>query len=129
MGGYTALYLGLSNPDLFSRIGGHSSSIWDYTSSDMFIGQRDWLYATDELRKQRDPFRIVHHKDIEGIHVYLDVGSEDGLAGVNENLKGTLESIDIPMEWHLNPGGHSMGYWTDHMEDYLLFYGGKDKSQ
>ncbi|SEO30397.1 esterase family protein [Paenibacillus sp. OV219] len=33
MGGYAALYLGFNHTDLFSKIGGHSAAIWDYTDS------------------------------------------------------------------------------------------------
>jgi enterochelin esterase-like enzyme len=127
MGGYAALYLGFTHSDLFSKIGGHSSALWDYTAADLYTNQRDWLYGDDEHRNLRDPFRLAVSQELQGIQIYLDVGSADGLAGVNERLYGLLESAGIPAEWHLNSGGHNMSYWSDHLEDYLLFYAGEVK--
>jgi enterochelin esterase-like enzyme len=43
MGGYAALFLGFSYPELFSKIGGHSAAIWDYSTNDDYTDQRDWL--------------------------------------------------------------------------------------
>jgi enterochelin esterase-like enzyme len=124
MGGYAALYLGINYSDLFSKIGAHSAALWDYSSTDQFAHQRDWLYANEELRNARDPFRLALEKDLTKSQIYLDVGSSDGLAGVNERFHSLLVSKDIPVEWHLNTGNHSMSYWSNHLEDYLLYYSG-----
>ncbi|MDQ0090982.1 enterochelin esterase-like enzyme [Paenibacillus anaericanus] len=125
MGGYAALFLGFTHTDLFSKVGGHSAAIWDFTSQDYYTDQRDWLYPNEELRNQRDPFRLAASKDLKNTQVYLDVGEADGLALVDEKLYNLLKSIDIPVEWHINPGGHSTSYWIAHFEDYLTFYSGR----
>ncbi|GGH31298.1 alpha/beta hydrolase [Paenibacillus segetis] len=125
MGGYAALYLGFTHSDLFSKVGGHSAAIWDYTAQDYFTDQRDWLYPTEELRNLRDPFRLAVNNNLEHVQVYLDAGESDGLAVVDEKLYTLLKNEGIPVAWHSNPGGHSTSYWMTHFEDYLTFYSGK----
>lgn len=125
MGGYAALYLGFNHTDLFSKIGGHSAAIWDYTDNDQYVDQRDWLYPTEALRNQRDPFKLAESRKLNDVRVYLDAGSDDQLAAVDEELYTLLKSRHVQAEWHTNPGGHSVSYWTEHFEDYLKFYSGK----
>ena len=48
MGGFAALHLALRHPALFSKVGGHSAALWDYSGNDQFLGQRDFLRAEDE---------------------------------------------------------------------------------
>ncbi|WP_162463402.1 outer membrane protein assembly factor BamB family protein [Paenibacillus psychroresistens] len=127
MGGYAALFLGFSHPELFSKIGGHSASIWDYSVNDEYAGQRDWLYPTEALRNLRDPFRLADTRSLGSVQVYLDAGESDGLAVVDEKLYNLLKAKQIPAEWHTSPGGHATSYWSSHFEDYLNFYSGKTK--
>lgn len=125
MGGYAALYLGFNHTDLFSKIGGHSASIWDYTETDQFVDQRDWLYATDELREIRDPFRLAENRDLNDLEIYLDCGMGDPLAQKDYLLYELLQSKGVNVQWVPNAGGHSMSYWSGQLENYLVFYNGK----
>ncbi len=125
MGGFASLYLGFRHADLFSRVGGHSAAIWDYGAEDDYIDQRDWLYPSEPLRNERDPFRLAVSRDLSGIAVYLDAGAEDGLAGVDEKLYRLLRQTGVAAEWHTWPGGHAVSYWTGHFADYLQFYAGQ----
>lgn len=122
MGGFAALYLGFNYPDLFSKIGAHSSALWDYTNSDMFIGQRNWLYTTPALRAQRDPFLLAQSQDLRNIDIYLDAGSDDALRGVNERFYQQLLKHGIRVQWHSTTGGHDAAYWSKNTEDYFQFY-------
>lgn len=122
MGGFAALYLGFNYPDLFSKIGAHSSALWDYSSSDMFIGQRDWLYTTPELRAQRDPFLLAQTKDLRTTDIYLDVGTGDSLYGVNQRFYQHLLKQGIRVEWHTGSGGHDKNYWEANTGNYFGFY-------
>jgi enterochelin esterase-like enzyme len=122
MGGFAALYLGFNYPDLFSKIGAHSSALWDYSSSDMFIGQRNWLYPTPELRAQRDPFLLAQTKDLRTTDIYLDVGTHDSLYGVNERFYQHLLKQGVRVEWHTGSGGHDKNYWEKSVGDYFGFY-------
>lgn len=125
MGGYAALYLGFNHANLFSKIGGHSAALWDYTESDQFVDQRDWLYASDELREHRDPFKLAESRDLDDLEVYLDSGMSDSLAQKGYLLYELLQSKGINTQWVPNPGGHDMTYWSGQLENYLVFYNGK----
>ncbi len=122
MGGFAALYLGFNYPELFSKIGAHSSALWDYTSSDMFIGQRNWLYASATLRAQRDPFLLAKSQDLRNIDIYLDVGADDPLSGVNQRFYQHLLKQGIRVQWNSTPGKHNATYWSNNTENYFQFY-------
>jgi enterochelin esterase-like enzyme len=122
MGGFAALYLGFNYPGLFSKIGAHSSALWDYSKSDLFIGQRDWLYTTPELRSHRDPFLLAQSQDLRNINIYLDVGNDDPLSDINERFYNHLLKQGIRVQWHNNAGGHNENYWNENVEDYFQFY-------
>lgn len=121
MGGFAALYLGFNHPDLFSKIGAHSSALWDY-NNDMFTGQRNWLYATPELRAQRDPFLLAQTKDLRATDIYLDIGTGDSLYAVNERFYQHLLKQGVHVEWHSGSGGHDKNYWEENTENYFEFY-------
>jgi len=122
MGGFAALYLGFNYPELFSKIGAHSSALWDYTNKDMFIGQRDWLYTSPELRARRDPFLLAQSRDLRATDVYLDVGTEDSLYKVNQIFYRHLLTQGIRVQWQSASGGHNAVYWSANIENYFLFY-------
>lgn len=122
MGGFAALYLGFNYPELFSKIGAHSSALWDYSNSDLFISQREWLYTTPELRRQRDPFLLAQYKDLRETDIYLDVGVNDALLGVNERFYKHLLQQGVRVEWRSNNGGHDKNYWEANTETYFSFY-------
>ncbi|WP_239615623.1 outer membrane protein assembly factor BamB family protein [Cohnella mopanensis] len=125
MGGYAALVLGFTHPDIFSKIGAHSAAIWNYTPTDQFISQRDWLFPNDKLRETRDPFKLAEKNKLDGVQVYVDVGTGDGLAEKDHSLYKLLEAKGIDAQWVPNSGGHDMSYWTEQSGNYLVFYAGK----
>jgi enterochelin esterase-like enzyme len=122
MGGFAALYLGFNYPELFSKIGAHSSALWNYTAKDMFIGQRNWLYASPELRARRDPFLLAQSQDLRETDIYIDVGSEDDLFEINHIFYQHLLSQSIRVQWQSTSGGHNANYWNANVENYFLFY-------
>lgn len=122
MGGFAALYLGFNYPELFSKIGAHSSALWNYSSSDMFIGQRNWLYTTPGLRAQRDPFLLAQTKDLRATDIYLDVGTSDSLYSVNQHFYQHLLKQGIRVEWRTGNGGHDKNYWEENTINYFKFY-------
>lgn len=125
MGGYAALYLGFSYPDLFGKVGAHSAALWTYSASDLYTDQRDWLYASEALRAKRDPFKLISADKLAGMQVYLDAGEADPLAEQDQALYEALKSQGIDAVWSPAPGGHDAGYWSSQLERYLLFYAGK----
>lgn len=124
MGGYAALYLAFTHPDLYGKAGGHSAALWDYSDRDLYRDQRDWLYPNAELRKERDPFLLAADRDLHDVQVYLDVGASDAFATVDKELYDLLLARGVPTQWQSDPGGHDGDYWLPHLENYLLFYAG-----
>ncbi len=126
MGGWAAFFNGFQHPELYSKVGGHSPALFmdDWSNA---AGLKDWLYPTEELRKQRDPLFLVETQDLKGFSVYLDSGDEDGFKFYQgaEALYQQLQSKNVKSEYHLFPGGHDNDYWSKHTRDYLLFYSGK----
>ncbi|MBD3922031.1 esterase family protein [Paenibacillus sp. PR3] len=130
MGGYASLYLGLNHRDLFSRIGAHSAAIWNYSSSDQFTDQRDWLYPNDELRSIRDPFKLAADPSkLQDMKIYLDAGASDQLAVQDYALYELLQEQDADVTWSSTPGGHNGAYWGGMLSDYLIFYAGTSLSE
>lgn len=124
MGGYAALYLAFGHPDLYSKVGGHSAALWDYSPADQFTDQRDWLYANEKLRQQRDPLLLAESKKLAGLKVYLDAGESDQLTEEDQALYTILKSRKVSAEWHSSPGGHELNYWKSQLDNYLKFYVG-----
>ena len=122
MGGFAALHLGLRHTGMFSKVGAHSAALWDYSASDQFIGQRDWLYVTPQLRAQRDPLLLAANADVRGLRFYLDVGFGDRLRPQVEAMYQVLQSHGAAAELRSSSGGHDASYWSGQLEGYLLFY-------
>ncbi|MFC5468063.1 alpha/beta hydrolase [Cohnella suwonensis] len=125
MGGYASLYLGFTYPDLFGKIGAHSAALWNYTSTDLFTDQRDWLYANEALRSARDPFKLAASGKLADVDIYLDAGEGDALAEKDYKLYEVLRTMNVDAQWVPGPGGHDAAYWSGQLEHYLLFYAGK----
>jgi enterochelin esterase-like enzyme len=104
-GGGWAIHLGLSHPELFSALGGHSPAIfWADTSK-----LRGWL---DQATQSSLP------------RIYLDIGDKDRpaiMASVTWFEK-LLTDKRIPHEWYLFTGYHEEAYWQRNIERYLRWY-------
>ncbi|OXS52851.1 esterase [Cohnella sp. CIP 111063] len=125
MGGWAALHHAFTHPELFSKAGGHSPAVWmdDWMDTG---GLKNWIYPTEEVRKQRDPYYLADTADLSEMSVYLDSGDQDYYKFYQgaEALDAKLRSRNVRSEYRLNPGGHDEAYWTAHLGDYLLFYSG-----
>ncbi len=53
---------------------------------------------------------------------YLDIGNEDVGYKNATQFEATLNLLNIPHEWIVQPGDHSEKYWSSHVEDYLRWY-------
>jgi enterochelin esterase-like enzyme len=125
MGGFAALNNAFQNPDLFSKVGGHSPALWmdDWADTGDL---RDWLYPDEETRKARDPLVLAETLNFEGLSVFLDSGKDDGYRFYegSELLYNKLQEKGTEVEYHLWDGEHTKEYWSSHTEDYLIFFAG-----
>lgn len=120
MGGFSALTLSFRHPDLFSRVGGHSSALVTNQTPDEFW---KWIYPDENRRNERDPIRLATTRDLQGLQIYLDCGTEDSLFPGSRALASVLSSRNIPVEFHGYGGAHQLPYWISHAEEYMTFYG------
>lgn len=100
-----AVHLGLSHPELFGRLGGHSLAVfWSDTGK-----IRTWLAETppDQLPE-----------------IYLDIGNKDRPQILASTLwfENLLTDLSIPHEFYLFTGYHNEAYWSRHVETYLRWY-------
>jgi enterochelin esterase-like enzyme len=103
LGGYWALKLAFSHPELFAAAGGHSPVV--------DRGQRD-----DPLALARTANGFGH------LVVTLDVGDADALSTSAKQLARVLQARSIPVAFSSMPGKHDRVYWRAHTPEYLQFY-------
>ncbi|MCX7977311.1 MAG: alpha/beta hydrolase-fold protein [Bellilinea sp.] len=103
-GGGWALLIGLTQPDGFRAVGGHSAPPFYGMESRLSL----WVKAvpTGEMPA-----------------VYLDVGEKDRYYRSIEELHNLLTKQGIPHQWRVNPGAHDEDYWHSQVENYLRWYG------
>ncbi|BBI30934.1 alpha/beta hydrolase [Cohnella abietis] len=125
MGGWAALHSAFQYPELYSKVGGHSPAVWMDFWADTG-GLKNWIYPSEEIRKQRDPLALAETQNLDGLSVYLDSGDQDGYRFYQgaEALNQLLLSKKVNSQYHHSPGGHDGDYWKKNMEAYLLFYSG-----
>jgi enterochelin esterase-like enzyme len=96
MGGGQALRIGLKNLDHFAWVGGFSSA----------LGGKSELLADgpDAAKKLR--------------LLWVSCGDKDTLLKGSEAFHASLEKLQVPHIWHLEPGGHTWPVWKNDL--YLL---------
>lgn len=103
LGGYWALKLAFSHPDLFAAVGGHSPVV-DRGHAD-------------------DPFALARTANgIDQLAVTLDVGDADTLGTNTERLAVVLRARGIAVAFRILAGKHDRVYWRAHTPAYLRFY-------
>lgn len=116
MGGFGALHLALTCPDVFGVVGAHSPSLRTAEElSDLFVGAGpaapvDPLVLATILDPARAP------------RIRLDLGDEDQWAERAIALHDVFRLRGIRHEYHATPGGHDADYWRNHVAAYLRFY-------
>lgn len=126
MGGFAALHIGFSHPELYGKVGGHSPALFVGPMWDVL---EKLIYPTETVRKQNDPLLLAKTQKLNKQRIYLDMGDKDDFLGALKHLDQVLASRPTKSyELHVNPGGkHDDAYWSSQMENYLLFYAGLDR--
>jgi enterochelin esterase-like enzyme len=98
-----AMRMGLMHPELFGSIGGHSLAQF---KGDYFIVPQ-WRKRTSDVILPR---------------IYLDIGLLDFVKDTARVFETRLSEYSYPHEWHLNTGSHTETYWSNHVDEYLIWY-------
>ena len=106
-GGFWAYQIGLTHPEMFRAIGGHSA-FFDLNHAPPDANPLDLALT---LTPQTSPA------------LYLDRGAEDYAAPGLDIMDARLRRADIPHTYVVNPTGeHNDDYWRAHLSEYLDFY-------
>lgn len=144
MGGYGAVMLALSHPDLFGAAASHSGVLSPmYGGPHPFVAPARYLTSIDTLEmawggvwpsvapalgrslaswETRDPAHRVRSLKTKGDPVpalFFDVGTEDGLADQSRALHAELTSLGITHVYAEWPGRHDWAYWHAHVGESL----------
>jgi S-formylglutathione hydrolase FrmB len=138
MGGYGALRMAFAHPDLFGSVSAHSGALMRAPPQGVSAGASSGNLAAQLLAKVfgnpidlkfwelNSPY-VLARKNAAALlkmKIYFDCGTEDSYGfyrGASE-LHETLDSLKIPHEFHLYPGGHSVSYLRAHRDASFEFH-------
>jgi putative tributyrin esterase len=119
MGGFGAVKLALSHPELFIFAGGLSPAI-DVPSRPFSIKriQQSRHYASifgewgTVTRRDGDPFALARSAEpARTPYMFLSCGDQEGLLPANRSFAVLLENRHFRHEFHVVPGGHDWNQW------------------
>lgn len=125
MGGFGAVKLALSHPDLFAFAGAMSPAL-DVPSRPYSFKRRDQWQRHKEIfgdwgsttRRENDPFVLVRSADPKTTpYLYLSCGEQEGFLPSLRQFAGILEQRHFSFEFHTNPGGHDWNQWNAHLRE------------
>jgi predicted alpha/beta superfamily hydrolase len=126
MGGYAALRIALTYPDLFAKVGAHSPTLFTDSLSDEIAS--DFMYPDIEARLRRDPLMMdIRTGSISHMQFYIDTGANDINRSACKLMYNRLNEIGVHAEYQILSGSHGIQYLWSHMSEYLAFYGKKAK--
>ena len=134
MGGYGALHLAFRYPQLFTSVSANSAALIERLPDVRFADPRHspllrilgaFGAPPDETFWNRNnPFTLARTARLQGLKIYFDCGTEDdyGFEKGAQEFHVLLESLRIPHEFHLYPGGHDVLYFAQHMPAAFEFH-------
>jgi putative tributyrin esterase len=125
MGGYGAIKLALSHPDLFVFSGAISPAV-DVPSRPFSLRRFSQSRHYESIfgswgtitRRNGDPFVLARSANPERIpYMFLTCGDQEGLLPANRSFAALLESRHFRYEFHVVPGGHNWKQWDERLPD------------
>jgi S-formylglutathione hydrolase FrmB len=130
MGGYGALRIGFGHPEMFGSVSAHSAALMRDPPQSANAGASAGNFAARILTNVfgnpidkkfwdlNSPFLLAKKNSalIAKTKIYFDCGTDDSYGfyrGASE-LDQALNSLRIPHESHLYPGGHNISYLLAH---------------
>jgi putative tributyrin esterase len=123
MGGYGAVKLALSHPDLFAFAGGISPAL-DVPSRPFSVKriQQWWHHRSifgpwgSQARRNGDPFVLARSADpARTPYLFLTCGEQEGLLPANRSFAALLENRHFRYEFHVVPDGHDWNQWDSRL--------------
>lgn len=111
-GGFWAYSIAMRHPDVFGSVGGHSAYFPDNTR---------------EVPAPFNPLEIARNSELlpqANLRMYMDNGASDSSGPSQQTLSNRLQERGIPHAYEINlVGEHNNEYWSEHVDEYLQFYG------
>jgi putative tributyrin esterase len=120
MGGFGAVRLGLSHPELFVFAAGISPAV-DVPSRPFSVKRiQQWRYHKSifgpwdgAARHNNDPFVLARSADpAKTPYFFLTCGDQEGLLPSNRSFAALLERRQFRYEFHVVAGGHDWNQWN-----------------
>jgi enterochelin esterase-like enzyme len=116
MGGWGALHLAFTHPEVFGVVGAHSPALRPDDGSLAFLG-------TGAEFARKDPISLARQLSAASpLKIWLDTGRDDPWASRATLLHTILAQRGVAHAWNVFPGGHNWSYWRAHAADYVRFY-------
>jgi putative tributyrin esterase len=123
MGGYAAVKLGLSHPELFVFAAGISPAL-DVPSRPFSIKRiEQWRHHRSifgpwggQARRDGDPFVLARSADpARTPYLFLTCGDQEGLLPSNRSFAALLDLRHFRYEFHIVRGGHDWNQWDQQL--------------
>jgi S-formylglutathione hydrolase len=123
MGGFAAIKLALTRPELFAFVGAISPAI-DVCERRFSIKRTGewWRLRTifgpvgSKPRHDADPFVLVQSADPANTpYLYLTAGEREALLAPGRRFAARLKQRGFSSEFHTKPGGHDWGEWNSQL--------------
>ena len=127
MGGYGALKLFLTYPERFGSCGSFSAAIEPMTLPEKFPPMQreiEDVFGTPEnyKREGNDLYRLAQKCILEGrslAPLFLSCGSGDFLIEENRAFAAHLETLNFPVSFDEEKGGHEWGFWDRKIQQFI----------
>jgi len=127
MGGYGAVKIALSHPDLFASAASLSGAL-RFPREGRDDGPKVFGRGPPSvrLRARNDVLELAlallrARPAWSGPALYLDCGTDDFLYDSNTRVRAFLRKAGVPYEYHEQPGTHSWEYWSVRLPAVLRF--------
>lgn len=120
MGGFAAIKIALTRPELFVFVAAFSPSI-DITHRRFNVKRwGEWRRVRSIFgplgsaeRLSRDPIMLARSADPAKLpYLYITAGENEPLLDPDRRFAGELKSLNIQFEFHTQPGGHDWSEWN-----------------
>lgn len=124
MGGYGAIKLALSHPEMFCAAVSHSGAL--AFAHVLPPEPRPEVFAICGEHPQGGPydlFALVERADRAQLPALrIDCGVDDVLIEANRAFHAHLDALGIAHEYAEYPGAHTWAYWDEHVQEALAFF-------